>query len=214
MTAIIGDIHCDIEALFDITDGLNNWIQVGDLGWGLTDHPIPEFPDGGRAIRGNHDNPEVALSHPSYLGDYGLTDQGIFYVSGAKTPDFDIERRKAIAKESKSDLTWWEDEQLSYEHLCEMLALYEKVKPSIVVTHDAPCYLYRALIGAARSIKPYGSSEAESNRTAIALNQMLDIHQPKFWYFGHWHMSWAMHFKGTWFRCVNINEVVLAGTLD
>lgn len=214
MTAIIGDVHGDIETLFDLGDGLDGWIQVGDLGWGMTHQAIPEFPDNGKAIRGNHDDPEVARAHPSYLGDYGVTDKGIFYVSGAKTPDFDIKRRMALAAKRNCHPMWWEDEQLGYQDLCDMLTLYEQTKPDIVVTHDAPFYLYRALIGAARSINPDGSSEAESNRTATALNQMLDIHQPKFWYFGHWHMDWAMRFKGTWFRCVERNEVVIAGTLD
>jgi len=214
MTAIIGDTHGNIEELFDVGDGLDGWIQVGDLGWGFGHRVIPEFPDGGKAIRGNHDDPEVARAHPSYLGDYGVTDEGIFYMSGAKTPDFDIARRFRKAAENNSHPMWWEDEQLSYADLKVACALYKETKPEIVVTHDAPFYLYRALIGASRSIDPDGPSEAESNMTATALNFMLDLYQPKFWYFGHWHMNWAMKFKGCWFRCVAPNDIVIAGTLD
>lgn len=214
MTAIIGDVHGDIDGLFDLCEGLDGWIQVGDLGWGLTQQPIPEFPGNGKAIRGNHDDPEVAISHPSYLGDYGVTDEGIFFVSGAKTPDFDIHRRMAIAAQENCHPMWWEDEQLNYEQLCQMIALYEETKPDIVVTHDAPFFLYQALIGAVKSLKPDIPGESEPNRTANAFNQMFNVHKPKYWYFGHWHMTWAMNVQGTWFRCVNINEVAMAGTID
>jgi predicted phosphodiesterase len=207
MTAIIGDIHADIETLFDIADGLENWIQIGDLGWGFTRDPIPEFPDGGKAIRGNHDCPDTARAHPSYLGDYGVTDDGIFYVSGGCTPDFDRIRRTP-------GRDWWPDEELGWEELQEMISAYEAAKPDIVVTHDAPYFLYRALL-AATSVKLNGHiGDPNRNRTASAFDSMFAVHRPKFWYFGHWHLPFAYQHQGTWFRCVDINEVVIAGHLD
>ena len=207
MTAIIGDIHGDINGLFDLADGLDGWIQIGDLGWGFTRDPIPEFPDNGKAIRGNHDCPVTAREHPSYLGDYGLTEDGIWYVSGAATPMFDRVRRTP-------GRDWWPDEELGYEELQQMLAAYEQAKPDIVVTHDAPYMLYRGLLGATAIKYPGHVGDPDHNRTAQAFDEMFSIHRPKLWYFGHWHMKWAYQHGGTWFRCVDINEVVIAGDLD
>ena len=215
MTTIIGDVHGDIDTLFSLGKGLDRWIQIGDLGWGMTSQYIPKFPDNGRAIRGNHDDPEVARSHPSYLGDYGVTEEGIFYVSGAKTPDFDIKRRMMKAAEENSHPLWWEDEQLSYPELQKACALYEQTKPEIVITHDAPFCLYPALIAAVTVLNPEHRGEPEPNVTSQAFNNMFhNIHRPRYWYFGHWHTTWAINFHGTWFRCVNINEIVTAGTLN
>lgn len=214
MTVIIGDIHGDINKLFSLVDGLENWIQVGDLGWGMDHTLIPEFPGNGKAIRGNHDDPEVSRNHPSYLGDYGVTDNGIFYMSGAKTPDFDIKRRKLLAARKNSHPMWWEDEQLSYAELKNACSLYEQTKPDLVITHDAPFFLYPALLGAIATLDPERGGEPDSNITANCLSHMFSMHSPKIWYFGHWHVTFAMKINGCWFRCLDINEVVTAGTID
>jgi hypothetical protein len=206
MTAIIGDIHGDIPKLFELADGLDDWIQIGDLGWGFVRSTIPKFPGNGKAIRGNHDCPVSAREHPSYLGDFGVTDEGIFFCSGACTPEFDRIRRTA-------GYDWWPDEELSYAELKEMLALYEDTKPDIVVTHDSPYFMYKALLGATATKHGGWAGDPNQNRTSQAFDEMFSIHRPKFWYFGHWHFPWAMQLKGTWFRCVDINEVVFAGEI-
>lgn len=216
MTTLIGDIHGDIPSLLDLVDGLKNWIQIGDLGVGMEHtHEIPHFKDGGRFIRGNHDDPELCKAHPSYLGDYGTTDEGYFFVSGAATPGFCIEYFKQKAIESGGHLYWWEDEQLGYEEMKAACQAYLEAKPDIMITHDAPSFLTQALISAAKAVDPlFGAGHPESNNTTAAFTHMFKEHKPKFWYFGHWHFPFCIKVQGCWFRCVGSEELVTVGMLD
>lgn len=217
MTTLIGDIHGDIPTLLKLVEGLDNWIQIGDLGVGMG-HPyaIPDF-EHGKFIRGNHDDPELSKAHPSYLGEYGTTDEGHFFVSGAQTPGFDIERRQQQAIRHGTHPYWWEDEQLSYEDMQAACQAYLDAKPEVMITHDAPSFLTQALIEAAKVIHPgFGSGHPEPNNTTSAFSHMFleDAHKPKFWYFGHWHFPFSLYVEGCWFRCVASNELVTVGSIN
>ena len=209
--AVIGDIHGHVSILQKLWSKIDGpFIQIGDLGIGFPGDKgdkFEAFPRGGKFIRGNHDNPCDARMHPSYLGEYGVTEGEIFYVSGACSPDFDRLHRNP-------GIDWWEEEQLSYADLCRMLELYADTKPRVVVTHDAPFRFYGALLGGTTVRNSGWKGDPNSNRTAKAFDEMMDAHMPDFWYFGHWHMRWAMKHENTWFRCVDINEVVNIGELD
>lgn len=215
---IYGDTHAYFDDLHGLADGLPAGIHVGDFGWGFREIDPEIRADflkwGLRAIRGNHDNPAIAKADELYLGDYGVTEDGIFYVSGAKTPDFDIHRRMMEAELDRRDPSWWPEEQLTYEELQEASVLYEETKPDIVVTHDAPGCLTKALIAAAMTLNPGGPSEPEYNVTTRAFDHFLNLHRPKYWYFGHWHFNWAFRYRGCWFRCVASNDFCIAGTID
>lgn len=214
MTTIIGDIHGNIPKLLKLTKNLGNWIQVGDLGVGMGHpHKIPEF-DHGKFIRGNHDDPELSKAHPSYLGDYGTTDEGHFFVSGAATPGFGIKYLQQKAIEEGGHLYWWEDEQLGYEEMKDACRAYLRAKPEVMITHDAPSFLTQALIAAAKAIDPkFGSGYPDPNNTTAAFTHMFKAHKPKFWYFGHWHIPFSLKVEGCWFRCVASNELVTIGEL-
>ena len=207
---LIGDIHGVWNKLHEILR--NNWnpcIQIGDLGLGfprrfkyldLNDGvlkvreapPDPKsFPGNFRFIRGNHDNPEVCRNFPNYLGDYGVDkDTGIFFVSGGYSIDID---------NRIPGVDWWAEEELSYSQFNECIDLYEKVKPSIVISHECPT----SILNIITKNKSYGPS-----RTAMALQMMLEIWQPKEWYFGHHHEVWTGNSKKTKFTCIAINQCV------
>ncbi|MEZ6120521.1 MAG: hypothetical protein R3C28_28645 [Pirellulaceae bacterium] len=38
--------------------------------------------------------------------------------------------------------------------------------------------------------------------TTLALQQMLDLHRPRIWLFGHYHKPWTYSFENTFFCCV------------
>jgi hypothetical protein len=57
---------------------------------------------------------------------------------------------------------------------------------------------------------PPGSRIFQQN-TGWALQELFNIHQPKYWYFGHYHNSWSMIINGTRFKCLNELEVDTIG---
>lgn len=198
---VIGDIHGNMKVLKNHSD----YLQLGDFGIGFRGTTVPDRLHGnGKFLRGNHDGPAAARSHPDYFGDYGFKDD-IFFVSGAQTPNFDrVHRTEGV--------NWWRDEQLSYEDLSNAAVLYADIKPDVVVTHDCPFFLYRAMLGFNASLG-LGWGDPHPNQTAQLFNQLFEIHRPKFWYFGHWHVKWAANIRGTWFRCVDVEEVVNIGEI-
>lgn len=202
----IGDIHGDWGTLNLILSRYrdNRIIQVGDMGLGFN-LPIwnrklgkfeieedPPFDSRLRFIRGNHDCPSVCCEYPNYMGGYGVDPEtGIFFLGGGFSIDW---HRRAAG------IDWWEDEELSYGELYKAMDLYEKVKPTVVVSHEAPA-----------SINPtVGTTEFvhSPSRTSNLLQSMLEIHKPDLWVFGHHHKVWRKKINGTLFCCAAINQVV------
>jgi hypothetical protein len=175
-------------------------IQVGDLGLGFPPtinlatgklfSRDPEFlPKNFRFLRGNHDNPEACRKYPNYLGDYGVdSETKAFYISGA----FSIDKHLRIEGQD-----WWPDEELSYQELQNVIDLYEKVKPDVVISHTCPSHIIMQFM------KP---PMIPGHRTEKALGQMWEIHKPKLWIFGHWHRHWDKTILGTRFLCLDINQ--------
>lgn len=185
----IGDLHGAFKYYEDLIKNMHGpSIQVGDMGLGFPEMSYPEtFPSQHKFIRGNHDNPAVCRTHPNYLGEFGYDPQsGIFYVSGARSLDRD-QRIMGV------DL--WEDEELSYPTFqMEVIPLYEKIKPSIVVSHVCP-----------ESVKLSGLNN--SSLTEKALQIMFEIYQPNYWIYGHYHKSLDTRNNGTIFKCLNSLEI-------
>jgi predicted phosphodiesterase len=198
-TILVGDIHGSFDRFNKICrkNPSDLIIQLGD--YGLFDNEKDRNRRGMRNskfIRGNHDCPEVCRLKENYLGDYGiflLDGIKIFFISGADSID------KNFRKEG---IDWWRDEQLSYEELNKALALYEAEKPDVVLSHDAPARVCKALIGN-KFIGGYGY---ESNATSQALDAMFEIHKPKQWFFGHHHLKFSQEIEGTHFNCLDIFE--------
>ena len=93
-----------------------------------------------------------------------------------------------------------ENEELSIEQGIFALEEYERVKPEIVVSHDCPEQCAEKLL---RDHQPRIPS-----RTGQLLGRMFEIHQPKKWIFGHWHVSKKFFLPGfvTDFVALNIEE--------
>jgi hypothetical protein len=197
----IGDIHAEWPFYYNAIAGVSDSIQVGDFGVGFPDGPgrltMPNFDHMNRGnhrfIRGNHDNPQVCTELEGYwIRDGALEEEKIFCVGGAFSIDRDFRQR---------DINWWEDEECSYSELCDIIDYYEKIRPEIVCTHDAPDIIIDLFLQRHNRRKFMVNSV-----TRRALNEMYHIHQPKLWIHGHWHVSHQETINKTRFISLNINE--------
>lgn len=201
---IIGDIHGKIKPYKELLDKFkirypaHSTVQLGDFGAGFVQ--IPELPDNSYFIRGNHDDPAKCRESKHYLGDYGYTEIDgwkVFYLSGAWSIDR-IYRTENIS--------WWADEELSIPELNKAVELYMKVKPDLVISHDGPKIATRELAGRYwLNINPDGTREdpVRPTRTGQALSAMWESHEPKQWFFGHWHDDYKVRIGRTTFQCLD-----------
>jgi predicted phosphodiesterase len=163
--------------------------QVGDLGIGFK--PVPSLPQNFKFIRGNHDDPELARAHDHFLGDYGVDEYGVGFISGAYSIDYS--RRV-------EGVDWWRDEELGYYHLQEGIEQIVEAQPEIIITHTAPKVLRSNLI---RHHYP--------NRTDSALDELATRINPRYWVCGHFHKSFEVESNGTLFKCLNELETLTIG---
>jgi hypothetical protein len=196
---LIGDVHGKFGRYRDTIRDASFSIQVGDMGVGFkrmfggelvnsANPPFDAMSEGRHLfIRGNHDNPEVCKSHKYWIPDGTVVD-GIYCLGGATSID------RAWRTEG---LDWWEDEQLSYSELQKCIDDYATIKPEIVVTHEAPESIANQILATFNMTKI-----EDASRTRQALEQMFYAHQPREWYFGHWHTSMQFKSGQTLFRCL------------
>lgn len=183
----IGDIHGDYTRYQSLIQSIESSIQLGDMGIGFVE--FPAIDPRHRFIRGNHDNPTLCQSIPNYMGDFGF-DGEVFFVSGAASIDRHI---RTIG------VDWWPEEQLSYTQSIECLELYESIKPDIVVSHDCPLVVKTQLVGSSICNSP--------DSTTLLLNELLDIHTPYLWVFGHHHKTIRID-MGARFQCVANGQAI------
>jgi hypothetical protein len=188
--------------------------QLGDMGIGFKGVTLREFsPKYFLWIRGNHDAPDWCRQHPNYAGDYGyLPEDKLFFLGGAWSIDW---------KWRVEGISWWHDEELSIEELNKAHQIYIDSKPEIVATHEAPTAaaleMLNNLVLAKRTEAGYTDSTlakgedyeyykaklgCANTRTSQALQQMFEIHQPKHWVFGHYHVRKDFTINGTQFHCL------------
>jgi hypothetical protein len=195
----LGDVHGQFEFYVGDRDTApGNTIQVGDFGVGFG-IPAPENPDPlrHRFIRGNHDNPALCRETPGYIEDgsfqtllNGLT---MMFVGGALSID---------AHRRIPGVSWWEDEELSYTDLGRMIEAYCTHLPDIMVTHEVPESIAREIYYGSDKVNRYPS------RTRMAFQTMLDEHQPRNWFYGHWHSTRFDVMGHTSFCCIGANDFV------
>lgn len=194
----IGDVHGHIEEYLNLLNdfGKRKSIQVGDFGFGFS-KDIPENWDmNHRFIRGNHDDPTACNTHPNCLGDYGITEEGIFFVAGAYS--IDVLWRKSIQYRYPYPI-WWENEEIAEKEFEKILKLYETAKPKIVISHDCPSEIRNSIIGGGPPFR---------NRTSDGLlSTMFKVHSPELWIFGHYHESFDSTINGTRFVCLKELEI-------
>jgi predicted phosphodiesterase len=189
---VIGDVHgkyAHYHKIIRQTEQHTYTIQLGDFGFKYdtlknvdhTKHII---------IGGNHDNYDICWNYPHFLTDYGYMNNfnGIdfFYYRGA----YSIDRNYRTV-----GINWWENEQVSIEQFMQARELYRDIKPKIVITHDCPQTI------AASMLNP--GDKIYENTTGWALNELLNIHEPDLWLFGHWHESRTIQYGRTKFVCLD-----------
>ena len=194
---LIGDVHAPLEEYIKLASGADYSIQVGDLGFNYVGIEALD-PTRHRVLAGNHDNYfttddgkcfDNQTAH--FLGDYGtlqLPDcPSIFYVRGGRSID----------RHNRTDgVDWFPHEELSYRQLSEAIFAYSQAKPEVVISHECPAFLVNEVVRENRGMR--------QSTTAHALEAMWTNHQPKAWFFGHFHHDWSISFRGTYFRCLDI----------
>lgn len=214
----IGDAHGKIARLREITDeypGSDRVIQLGDMGFGFRHLPdalaaSERFPENFYYIRGNHDSPTLARINRSYLGDFGqfqciIENQNVrsFFLGGA----FSIDYMWRVPGK-----TWWNDEELSYTELESAISLYKAVRPEIMITHECPADIIPVLLAGLGGDYHAAKASCQESRTSLALQAMLDEWQPRYWFFGHHHVSKDIMLPvrnwPTYFQCLNELDAV------
>jgi len=211
----IGDCHGKVEKLLRIIHQFPKeaqFFQLGDMGLGFRGVFLPHI-DNLKFIRGNHDSPQQCQAHPCYAGEFGYdADTGIFWIGGAWSID---------AAYRVEGVSWWRDEELSQEQLEAAIELYIKVKPKLVVSHEAPSEAAKTLLNAAIVGNPGGEQAyfgakfgCVDTRTSKALQRMFDTHKPDQWIFGHYHFDKTFELEGCQFTCLAELSVKEVSTCD
>jgi Calcineurin-like phosphoesterase len=199
---IVGDVHGktgDYQNILCCLPDDRRSVQIGDLGLGFKNVVLPALSENHKWFRGNHDNPEKCRAHANYLGDYGyLPEDKLFWLAGAYSIDR-VYRMEGVS--------WWPDEELSIEELGKAVNLYEETKPEYVLSHECPSEAAHFMLQSLGIVSGYHQAKLEcaNSRTAQALQIMYEIHQPKEWIFGHYHVDKTFHLKQnsrTEFHCV------------
>lgn len=192
----IGDVHGHTDRLQILLQDGKPSFQIGDMGLGFV--KVPTFKNLS-FIRGNHDDPALCKTHPNYAGEFGFKD-GLFFCGGAFSIDY-AWRQEAMRRNPHITPVWWEDEELNVAQLGQALALYERVKPLVVATHEAPTSAkIKLLTELAIGFRP---EKLVPSRTDKAFQQMLKIHRPQYWLFGHYHIQRTWEDEGTLFSCLD-----------
>jgi predicted phosphohydrolase len=198
MPIIVGDIHSKWDEYLSLIEDLEDTVQLGDFNLGLPGKEASVVEAAMKAgnhrmIRGNHDSPAACRAFSQWIPD-GTIEGDTMYLGGAMTIEIDRVRRVR-------DFDWWEDEELDYQTLGDMINRYEAAKPDVMITHDAPDVV-------ARQMFPFYIGGNES-RTRQALQTMLEIHRPSAWAYGHWHPQGVkqLNVLGCEFLCVGELEI-------
>lgn len=193
MITLIGDVHGQYDRYVKMARKRDYTVQIGDLGFKY-DCLNNLDPEKHKVVAGNHDNYDIISNWPHYLGDYGnfsLNGVSFFFYRGA----YSIDRQYRTI-----GIDWWEQEQVKIEQFMKARELYRETKPDIVITHDCPESVAMLLLDPGQPIF--------QNMTGWALQELLNIHKPKIWRFGHWHVSWRRTIDGTDFACLNELETM------
>ena len=181
MLRVIGDIHGKFGEYNRIAGAAKYSVQVGDMGFDYTNLKTDPFRH--RFIGGNHDNYDGYYDTYHALGDFGLArlnNVEFFFVRGA----YSIDKQWRILQKHKC---WWDNEELTYYELTQAIKLYDEYKPNIVITHTCPIKC-NPIVSNDNVLRDWGFNPADFRpRTAIALEVMLETHQPALWLFGHFH---------------------------
>lgn len=198
---LIGDIHGNMTAWnsYHIKHTNPNHLNKVDFSVALGDIGIgfkgvkPQLRSNQYFIRGNHDNPEECKKYTSnYLGDYAIDKtNSILYISGAATLPWDRDHRI-------EGVSIWNDEELSDKDFCQIQTCMMLFSPKIVISHEGPLSLHKRM---------FNYPTLYPSRTSIMMDNLLRLHKPDAWYFGHHHQSQVLNFQGIHFQCLAPLEI-------
>lgn len=198
---LIGDVHGKYKRYKKIIAERPDSIQVGDMGVGFRrtqgyragsfqENP-PHYAmlaGNHRFIRGNHDNPSECLKHSQWIAD-GTVEDDVMFVGGADS----IDKQYRV-----KDYTWWENEELSTEDFKRIREVYKFAKPRVMITHTAPTEATTHMLSYFMDEKRIGFLTPSEDE----FQQLLQIHRPELWVFGHWHTSMDTVIDNTRYVCL------------
>lgn len=204
LTRIIGDIHGKLPdyQLCAIGDFKGPTIQVGDFGIGFGGdywhERANEFHADGthRFIRGNHDKPAQCKSEMiGYIAD-GTVENDVMFIGGA----WSIDNPNAPPGWSRrtADVDWWADEECTNEEFLRFAEMYSIMRPRVMITHDCPWKVSKEMFFNSGFI----NGVHYPTRTGAFLDKLMEIHQPDFHFFGHWHTTMQYKYGNTIFVCL------------
>jgi hypothetical protein len=184
---IISDIHGNPNLHIRLARRATHSVQLGDCGfkYGYLPSLDPKFH---KVLGGNHDNYPELIKYPHYLGDFG-TWEGFFYARGA----WSIDQMWRVP-----GISWWEEEEMTYQRGYECLDEYTATKPQVVLSHDCPLTITKIML----------PISAMSTRTGQLFDAMFHAHRPSTWIFGHHHEFFHKVILGTEFICVPMDTYI------
>ena len=182
---IIGDVHGKQERYVEIAQDApeGRSVCLGDVGFNYDYLDKRLDPEMHRIVAGNHDNYEQLTPH--FLGDYGEI-FNCYYVRGAWSID---------QKYRTPGLNWFAEEQISMMQSLNALSYLQHHKPKIMLSHDCPDTIKRAILPA--------NVEIVRTQTCDLLETISKVESIRQWYFGHNHTDWEMYQNNCLFRCVD-----------
>lgn len=201
---IIGDIHGNFDVYRRMVKDVDHSIQIGDIiGKSYDFSVLSEFSPNHKFFGGNHDHYPNMMAwdgghHLGHFGVYEVPGFGpVFFVRGGWSIN-----HKAL----QQGVSWWPEEQLNYRQCLEAIELYKSVKPSLVLSHECPQSVV-PYVTQPEFVLNFGYTDPNiKTQTSMALEAMLDHHQPKMWAFGHYHRSQEVQLGDTRFVCVGIYQ--------
>ena len=180
---IIGDIHGRSRKHFEIATGADYSIALGDIGFDY-EYLKTLDPEKHRCLAGNHDRYDIIYKYPHFLGDFGT-----YTIDNPQQIPFDcffIRGGYSIDKAYRTEgISWWANEELSWEQMNECVKEYKRVKPDVVISHECPAEIIPYVVQNNFNITP--------SSTSRLLNELLTAHQPELWFFGHLHNTCEYH---------------------
>ena len=186
MVRLIGDVHGNYQKYLKLIEDVEFSIQLGDFGFDYS--CLDGISDNHKIVAGNHDNYD-RMDDSHFLGDYGtyeIEEQNFscFFIRGGFSVD------KAFRTEG---ISWWKNEELTYQEMEKCVDLYSQAKPKIVISHECPSEIGQMICDGSYS----------PSKTSQLLNVLWNIHSPKIWVFAHWHKDWECFCRDTQFYCLD-----------
>lgn len=217
---IVGDVHGQVDFVLkrgartylEIIADCKYSVQLGDMGDAETYSELiknvdPKFH---RFFGGNHDHYDCLPPHS--LGDFGGGELGgveFFFVRGAMS----IDRRKLVERgQQLNRKLWYEEEEIATSEHASILAAYRESKPNLVLSHTCPTCIMPFIQDFVERTS-HVKRPRQTSPTNELLEQLLEIHRPKMWCFGHYHQDWHYREDGTDFHCVGEHSCLDVATL-